>query len=109
MTPPLEWRDWLTGSFYRVRVAPAALEKLRSLPDPTQIQLHQMLSEIADTVDLAPPRYLGLGWNDDRRGRMLCVGIGRVDVHYRIDEDKRTLTVEHVISPKSDEPLGQTG
>jgi mRNA-degrading endonuclease RelE of RelBE toxin-antitoxin system len=109
MTPPLEWQDWLTSSFYRVRVAPAALEKIRALPDPTQMQLHQMLSEIADIADLAAPSYEGRGWSHDHPGRMLCVGIGRVDVHYRIDEEKRTLTVEHVIAPKTDEPIGQTG
>ena len=45
----------MTESFFRIRVAPAAAEKLRDLPSETQLRLRHMLQDIAELTDLVPP------------------------------------------------------
>src|SRR5207248_1936621 len=42
------WQDWLTDSFFRIRVAPAAAQKLRALSQDLQDRLRQMLHDIAE-------------------------------------------------------------
>ncbi len=106
MTPP-RWGDWLTESCFRIRVAPAAVEKLQQLPDSTQNRLKQMLQDIAELADLVPPST-ARGWIGDESSCLLNLHLGRVLVRYSITEDDRTLTLQHVVIP-GDDALDQTG
>ena len=106
MTHPV-WADWLTDSCFRVRVAPAAVEKLQQLPVSTQHRLRQMLQDIADLSDLVPPSTAP-GWIGDESSCLLNLELGRVRVRYSITEEDRTLTLERVIIPV-DAQLDQTG
>lgn len=106
MTPPL-WADWLTESCFRIRVAPAAVEKLEQLPVSTQNRLKQMLNDIAELADLVPPST-ARGWTGNESTCLLNLHLGRVLVRYSITEDDRTLTLEHVVIP-DDDALDQTG
>ncbi len=103
MPPP--WTDWLTQSFFRIRVAPLAADKLEQLPTDTQIRLRQMVQDIAELGDLVPPGT-ARNWKSDDTA-LLQLQMGRVNVRYSIDEESRTLTIEHVIVPG--EELGETG
>jgi len=92
----LPWTDWLTGSFFRIRVSSAAAEKLGRLQPETQLQLRQMLQDIAELADLVPtstPRT----WSDG--SQLLSLQLGRISVRYSVDDDSRTLTIEHVVVP----------
>lgn len=106
MTPPL-WTDWLTESFFRIRVAPAAADKLQQLAPETQQRLRLMLQDIAELADLVPPNT-GQTWNSAQGAGLLQIQMGRVSVRYSINEESRTLTIEHVIIPETG-GLGQTG
>lgn len=94
MTPP--WTDWLTESFFRIRVSPAAAEKLAALPEETQQRLRQMLRDIAELADLVPPEA-GQSWQRGESSPLLQLQLGRVNVRYSISLENRTLAVEHVI------------
>jgi mRNA-degrading endonuclease RelE of RelBE toxin-antitoxin system len=96
----------MTQSFFRIRVAPAAAEKLEQLPPDTQSRLRQMLQDIAELADLVPPGA-AQNWKSDERASLLQLQMGRVNVRYSINEENRTLTIEHVILPG--EELGETG
>ncbi len=96
MTAP--WTDWLTESFFRIRISTAAAEKLGALPEETQQRLRQMLQDIAGMADLVPPDA-GKSWNTDGSSPLLQLQLGRVNVRYSISEENRTLAVEHVIVP----------
>lgn len=96
MTPPIEWQDWMAESFYRIRVAKAAYSKIRALPELDQDRLKLMLEEIASVADSLPPSSVGRGWTAEGRERLLLLALGRLAVHYSIDERTRTLSVEHV-------------
>jgi mRNA-degrading endonuclease RelE of RelBE toxin-antitoxin system len=98
MGTPLDWRDWLTDSFFRIRVAPAALEKLVQLPSETQQRLKQMVQDIAELADLVPPDT-SRGWERGIAAAPLQLQIGKVDVLYSIDEASRTLAIEYVHLP----------
>ena len=106
MTPPV-WTDWLTDSFFRIRVAPAAAQKLQQLTTPVQERLKQMLLDIAELADLVPPSTTQ-SWSGNDPTSLLHLHVGRVNVRYSINEESRTLTIEHVIVP-TDEELEPTG
>src|SRR5205807_5069537 len=80
MTPPA-WTDWLTGSFFRIRIAPAAAEKLGQLRAETQLRLRQMLQDIAELADLVPPST-GRAWNASDGSSLLQLQLGRINVRY---------------------------
>jgi hypothetical protein len=96
----------LTQSFFRIRVAPLAAEKLEQLPADTQLRLRHMVHDIAELADLVPPGA-AQNWKSDDTASLLQLQMGRVNVRYSIDEERRTLTIEHVIVPR--EELGETG
>ena len=100
MKTPL-WADWLTESWFRIRVAPPAVEKLHQLPVSTQLRLRQILQEIAESADLVPPSTVR-GWIRDDSSCLLNLHMGRVLVQYSLTENDRTLTLEHVIIPEDD-------
>lgn len=106
MMPPL-WADWLTESWFRIRVAPAAVEKLQQLPVSTQHRLRQILQDIAELADLVPPST-ARGWIGGESSCLLNLHMGRILVRYSITEEDRTLTLAHVIIP-ADDALDQTG
>jgi hypothetical protein len=101
---PSVWSDWLTDSFFRVRAAPAAAEKLSELPPETQQRLRQMIEEITELADLTPPNT-GTTWVAGGTPQLLTLQLGRVCVRYLISEDTRTLSIEHVILLEDDEDL----
>lgn len=103
---PVPWSDWLTESFFRIRVAPSAAEKLSQVQEETQLRLRRMIEDIAELADLVPPSS-GRAWRVGDGSSLLHLRLGRVDVRYSISEESRTLTIEHVIIP--DQGLGQTG
>ncbi len=96
------WSDWLTNSFFRVRAAPAAAEKLSQLPPETQERLRQMIQEITELADLTPTNT-GRTWVASGAPQLLTLQLGRVCVRYLISQDTRTLSVEHVILLEADE------
>ena len=98
------WSDWLTNSFFRVRAAPAAAEKLCELPPETQQRLRQMIQEITELADLTPANT-GTIWVASGAPQLLTLQLGRVCVRYLISEDTRTLSIEHVILLEEDEDL----
>ncbi len=102
------WSDWLTESFFRIRVSPAAAEKLGSLPDETQQRLRQMLQDIAELADLVPPGP-EQSWRADGGSPLLALQLGRVSVRYSINEESRTLAVEHLIVLGETEGLERAG
>jgi hypothetical protein len=102
------WTDWLTNSFFRIRVAPAAAAKLDRLSGDLQTRLRQMFQDITELVDLTPPNT-GQSWMSGGAPPLLSLQIGRVCVRYSISEDSRTLSIQHVILLNDEEPLGQTG
>jgi hypothetical protein len=105
VTPP-PWTDWLTQSFFRIRIAAPAAAKLEQLTAETQSRLRQMLQDIAELADLVPPGA-AQDWKSDDTASLLQLQMGRVNVRYSINEENRTLTIEHVIVPV--EELDQTG
>jgi mRNA-degrading endonuclease RelE of RelBE toxin-antitoxin system len=107
MTPP-PWVDWLTASCFRIRVAPAAAEKLGRLPPETQERLRQMLQDIAELADLVPPAT-GRSWMAGVGETLLKLRMGKVDVRYSLSQESRTLTIEHVIVPDKVAGFGNTG
>ena len=102
------WTDWLTNSFFRIRVAPAAAMKLERLPEDTQARLQQMFQDITELADLTPPNT-GANFMSGAAPPLLSLQLGRVCVRYSISEENRTLTIQHVILLNDEEPLGQTG
>jgi mRNA-degrading endonuclease RelE of RelBE toxin-antitoxin system len=106
MTPP-PWTDWLTESVFRIHIAPVAAEKLSQLPPDTQQRLRQMLHDIAELADLVPPSTART-WRAGDGGSLLLLRLGRVGVRYSINEESRTLTIEHLINP-GEEDLDPTG
>jgi mRNA-degrading endonuclease RelE of RelBE toxin-antitoxin system len=107
--PPLPtWNDWLTQSFFRIRVTLTAAEKLRELPAPLQAKLRSMLEEIAELAALSPPATAHT-WITSFSRPLLQLRLGRVSVHYAIDQDTRTLSVEHVVVPDGEQDLENTG
>lgn len=107
MTPPVEWQDWLSDGFYRIRIAKTALAKLETLPEGTQERLRQMLIDIAEVADAQPAGDPGRGLS--AHGPLLQLSLGRVSVRYSIDEPTRTLTVEHLVLLDDAEALSRTG
>ena len=101
------WTDWLTDSFFRVRASPAVAEKLNQLPPATQQRLRQMLQEITELADLTPANT-GEVWVASGAPQLLTLQVGRICVRYSILEDKRTLSIEHVIVLQDEESLGRT-
>lgn len=97
----------MTESFFRVRVATVAAEKLASLPEETQLRLRRMLNDIAELAD-SEPRSRAQAWRATR-SPLLHLQLGRVTVRYTIDEELRTLSVEHVIVPAQGPDLEQVG
>ena len=105
MTPfPFPWAEWLTASSFRIRVAPAAVEKLEQLPAETQDRLRQMMQDIAELADLMGPS--SDSWHAGQTNPLLLLTMGRVNVRYSISEENRTLTIEHVIVPEELEDVG---
>ena len=102
------WTDWLTDSCYRIRVAPAAMAKLRALPVEMQDRLRQMLHDIAELADLVPP-LTARSWGAGHSTPLLQLQVGRVNVRYSISEQNRTLSIEHVILPEDEEELSDVG
>ena len=101
MTAP-DWNDWLTDAFFRIRVSMAAAAKLRLLPQETQLRLRQMLQDIAELADLVPPSTAE-SWRVAGKSPLLQLQLGRVCVRYSINEESRTLAVEHVVALDEDE------
>lgn len=93
-----DWNDWLTESFFRIRVSAAAADKLRELQEAVQLRLQQMLHDIAELADLVPPSA-AQAWRPGGALQLLQLQLGRVTVRYSINEENRTLAVEHVIAP----------
>jgi mRNA-degrading endonuclease RelE of RelBE toxin-antitoxin system len=108
MAPFPTWNDWLTQSFFRIRVSAAAAEKLRELPEPLQQKLRSMIEEIADIAALSPG-VAGHTWVASFSRPLLQLRLGRVSVHYAIDQETRTLSVEHVVVPDGEQDLESTG
>ena len=109
MNPVAPWTDWLTPSFFRIRVAPAAIEKLSALPPDLQERLRHMLLDIVELADLVPPST-ARSWRASEQGRpLLQLRLGKLDVRYSISEESRTLTIEHVIVPGETEELEDVG
>lgn len=108
MLPPPTWNDWLTQSFFRIRVSLAAAEKLRDLPAALQLKLRSMLEEIAEIAALSPAVATHT-WITSFSRPLLQLRLGRVSVHYAIDEETRTLSVEHVVVPDGEQDLESTG
>jgi hypothetical protein len=98
------WNDWLTNSFFRVRAAPVAAEKLSQLAPETQRRLRQMIEEITELADLTPANT-GKTWVAGGAPQLLTLQIGRVCVRYSISEDTRTLSIEHIIVLEEDDDL----
>lgn len=107
MTAP-EWNDWLTDSFFRIRVSSASAAKLRALPQDTQLRLRQMLQDIAELADLVPPGTAE-SWRSVGNSPLLQLQLGRVCVRYSISEESRTLAVEHVIVPEEQAAFERAG
>ena len=105
MSPP--WFDFLTESCFRVRIAPAAAEKLSLLPLPMQEMLRNMVQDIAEVADRSPPSTK-LSWRESDERSLLKLVVGRVAVRYSLSETSRTLAIEHVIVPDEEEGLGLT-
>jgi len=93
-----DWNDWLTDSLFRIRVSTAAAGKLRALARDTQLRLRQMLNDIAELADLVPPQTAE-AWRVSGSLPLLQLQLGRISVRYSINEENRTLAVEHVIVP----------
>jgi mRNA-degrading endonuclease RelE of RelBE toxin-antitoxin system len=108
------WNDWITPSFFRIRVSIGAAEKLRRLQHPEQQKLKEMLEEIAEIAASAPVG-LAHAWNLSFNRPLLQLSLGRITVRYAIDEDTRTISVEHVVIPENgvdregDPPVGKVG
>jgi len=102
------WTDWLTNSFFRIRVAPAAIAKIGKLSPQTQQRLRQMLQDITELADLTPPN-VAQTWMSGHAPPLLSLQLGRVCVRYTISEESRTLTVHHVIGQDDSKPIGRTG
>ena len=108
MNPVAPWTDWLTPSFFRIRVATDAIEKLSALPPDLQERLRHMLLDIVELADLVPPST-ARSWRASEQGRpLLQLRLGKLDVRYSISEDDRSLTIEHVIIPEDDTELEKT-
>lgn len=108
MLPPPTWNDWLTQSFFRIRVSPAAAEKLRELPVALQQKLRSMVEEIAE-IAAHSPAVTAHTWIASFSRPLMQLRLGRVSVHYAIDEETRTLSVEHVVVPDGEQDLENTG
>ncbi|HZR10755.1 MAG TPA: hypothetical protein VFA79_19365 [Myxococcales bacterium] len=108
------WNDWITPSFFRIRVSMAAAEKLRRLPAAVQQKLKEMLEEIAE-IAASTPVGLAHAWNTSFNRPLLQLRLRRTTVRYAIDEDTRTMSVEHVVTPEDgidgegDPPVGNVG
>ena len=98
------WNDWLTRSFFRVRISMAAADKLRQLRGDQQEKLKEMLEDIAE-IAASAPAGLAHAWNTAFNRPQLQLRYGRITVLYAIDEDTRTISVEHVVVPE--EPVGR--
>lgn len=108
MPPPPTWNDWLTQSFFRIRVSLAAAEKLRDLPTALQEKLRSMLEEIAE-IAAHSPAVTAHTWIASFSRPLLQLRLGRVSVHYAIDGETRTLSVEHVVVPDGEQDMENTG
>jgi hypothetical protein len=95
------WNDWLTPSLFRVRVAKTAGEVLLKQTPEVQERIRAMLTDIAELADLTPDE-MDRAWGNDGRQHLLSLQLGRVSVRYSINEQTRTLGVEHVVAPPSD-------
>ncbi len=104
MTP--SWQEWQTASDFRIRVAPAAVERLAQLSPEVQTRLRQMMQDIAELAQMSPSR-IGL-WRAEESRQLLHLRLGRIDVRYTISAQDRTLIVEHVVVPQGGD-LDQTG
>ena len=108
------WNDWITPSFFRIRVSMAAAEKLRRLPDDAQSKLKEMLEDIAE-IAASVPVGLAHAWNTSFNRPLLQLRLGRTVLRYAIDEDTRTISVEHVVVPddradrEGGPPVGKVG
>lgn len=102
------WTDWLTNSFFRIRVAPAAAVKLGRLSAGTQNRLRQMLHDITELADLTVP-HISQSWMTGDAPMLLTLQLGRVIVRYSISEENRTLTIHHITGEDDEESLEQTG
>ena len=94
------WNAWLTKSLFRVHVSPAAADKLRRLHPEQMDKLKSMLEDIAELAATVP---MGLGGVSYRgfSTPLLQLKLGPITVRYAIDENTRTLSVEHVIAPET--------
>ncbi|HTO96274.1 MAG TPA: hypothetical protein VMK66_04440 [Myxococcales bacterium] len=99
MSARFSWNDWITRSFFRVRVSMAAAEKLRKLPGEEQAKLREMLEDIAEIAG-SVPAGLAQAWNTSFDRPLLQLRVGRTTVRYAIDEDTRTISVEHAVIPE---------
>lgn len=92
------WADWLTPSLFRVRVATTASEVLVRQAPEVQERIRAMLTDIAELADLTPAE-MHRAWGNDGRRHLLSLQLGHVSVRYSINEQTRTLGVEHVVAP----------
>ncbi len=93
------WSDWLTPSSFRVRISLAAAERLRALPASEQQKLREMIEEIAELAAAMAPS-VSHWWLPTLKRPLLQLRSGRITVRYALDEDTRTLSVEHVVAPE---------
>ena len=107
------WNDWVTKSLFRVRISLGAAETLRRLPETDQQKLKEMLEDVAELAASAPAG-LAHAWKTSFNRPLLQLRAGRVMVRYAIDEDTRTISVEHALiaedaaAPEAGPPLGKT-
>jgi hypothetical protein len=92
------WSDWLTPSSFRVRVSLAAADKLRALRLSDQERLRDMIEEIAELAASMAPS-VSRWWLPQFQRPLLQLHAGPISVRYSVDEETRTLSVEHVIVP----------
>jgi len=73
-----------------------------------------MLEDIAEIAGSAPAG-LAHSWNTSFNRPLLQLRLGRTTIRYAIDEDTRTISVEHAVTPddrverEGDPPVGKAG
>jgi hypothetical protein len=91
----------------------AAADALLARADEQQ-KLKEMLEEIAE-IAASTPVGLAHAWNTSFNRPLLQLRLGRITLRYAIDEDTRTISVEHVLVPEEgvggegDPPVGKVG
>lgn len=87
------WEDWPTRSSYRIRIAPRAARRLGALSPERQHRVQAMIEDVADLAALLPES--GRRFRD--AAPLLDLRLGKLSVRYRIDEEARTISIEHLV------------